>query len=258
MQSVRRPLQRTGPNSVRVCPTPLRRLGFRPIPPSQKAAELFEYHENRGRVTELVSGAVNAYHKGTAPLVRVLLRTGVTPNTLTTVGALLIGLSAIAYGYGHMHWGGGLLLASGIIDTLDGSVARLGHRTTKWGAFYDSTLDRMGDGALFIGLASWMIYARDIQLRELSIIACMLGILSSLLVSYMRARAESLGMDCTVGIAQRAERILGLGLTTIVFGSNWHAVPITVVLTLLTALSLITVGQRFAHVRRQANAADIT
>jgi phosphatidylglycerophosphate synthase len=103
-----------------------------------------------------------------------------------------------------------------------------------------------------------MIYAHDIELRELSIIACMLGILSSLLVSYMRARAESLGMDGKVGIAQRAERILGLGLTTIVFGSNWHAIPITVVITLLTVLSLITVGQRFVHVRRQANAADVT
>jgi CDP-diacylglycerol--glycerol-3-phosphate 3-phosphatidyltransferase len=209
-------------------------------------------------VTELVSGAISAYHRGTAPLVRALLRSGITPNSITTVGALLIALSAVAYGYGHMHWGGGLLLASGILDTLDGSVARLGQRTTKWGAFYDSTLDRMGDGALFVGLASWMIYARDISLRELSIIACLLGILSSLLVSYMRARAESLGMDGKVGIAQRAERILGLGLTTIVFGSNWHAVPITVVLTILTVLSLVTVVQRFVHVRRQAIAADIT
>jgi CDP-diacylglycerol--glycerol-3-phosphate 3-phosphatidyltransferase len=209
-------------------------------------------------VTELVSGAISVYHRGTAPLVRALLRSGITPNTITTVGALLIALSAVAYGYGHMHWGGGLLLASGILDTLDGSVARLGQRTTKWGAFYDSTLDRMGDGALFVGLASWMIYAHDIKLRELSIIACLLGILSSLLVSYMRARAESLGMDGKVGIAQRAERILGLGLTTIVFGSNWHAIPITVVLTILTLLSLITVGQRFVHVRRQAIAADVT
>jgi CDP-diacylglycerol---glycerol-3-phosphate 3-phosphatidyltransferase len=209
-------------------------------------------------VTELVSGAVDAYHKGTAPLVRALLRRGITPNTITTVGALCIGLSAVAYGMGHMHWGGGLLLGSGILDTLDGSVARLSHRTTKWGAFYDSTLDRMGDGALFIGLASWMIYAPDIQFRELSIIACMVGILTSLLVSYMRARAESLGMDGKVGIAQRAERILGLGLTTIAFGSNYRAIPITIVVAILTALSLITVAQRFAHVRRQANAADLT
>src|ERR1019366_1823082 len=98
---------------------------------------------NRGRVAELVSGVVNAYHRGTAPLVRALLRRGVTPNSITTVGALCIGLSAVAYGKGHMHWGGGLLLASGILDTLDGSVARLGRGTTRGGAFHDSTLDRL-------------------------------------------------------------------------------------------------------------------
>ena len=67
-----------------------------------------------------------------------------------------------------------------------------------------------------------------------------------------RSRAESLGMECKVGIAQRAERILGLGLTTIVFGSNWRAIPITAVIVILAALSLITVVQRFVHVRRQA------
>jgi CDP-diacylglycerol--glycerol-3-phosphate 3-phosphatidyltransferase len=102
-----------------------------------------------------------------------------------------------------------------------------------------------------------MIYAPNIQFRELSIVACMVGILMSLLVSYMRARAESLGMDGKVGIAQRAERILGLGLTTIVFGSNWRAIPISAVIVILTALSLITVLQRFVHVHRQANVADI-
>ena len=209
-------------------------------------------------MTELVSGAVNAYFKGTAPLVRALLRSGITPNALTTVGAALIALSAVAYGLGHMHWGGILLLGSGLIDTLDGSVARLGQTTTNWGAFYDSVLDRAGDGVLFIGLASWMIYAPNIQFRELSIVACMLGILTSLLVSYMRSRAESLGMECKVGIAQRAERILGLGLTTIVFGSNWRAIPITAVIVILAALSLITVVQRFVHVRRQALGPKIT
>ncbi len=207
-------------------------------------------------MAELVSGAVSAYHKGTAPLVRALLRTGVTPNAITTVGALLIGVSAVAYGLGHMHWGGGFLLASGIIDTLDGAVARLGEQTSRWGAFYDSTLDRIGDGALFIGLGSWMIYAPHIHFRELSIVACMLGILTSLLVSYMRARAEAVGIDCKVGIAQRAERILGLGLTTIAFGSGFNAIPITAVIVLLTILSLITVGQRFAHVHRVAATMD--
>ncbi|MGH7583721.1 MAG: CDP-alcohol phosphatidyltransferase family protein [Gemmatimonadales bacterium] len=209
-------------------------------------------------MTELVSGAVNAYHKGTAPLVRALLRSGITPNTITTVGALLIVLSGVAYGLGHMRTGGWLLLASGILDTLDGSVARQAHQTTRWGAFYDSTMDRIGDGALFIGIAVWLSYAPDIHYREVALILCMVGILTTLLVSYMRARAEGLGLDCKVGIAQRAERILGLGLATIIFGSGPRGIVLTIVVLILTALSLVTIVQRFTHVHRLASSADIT
>ncbi|MBK7595908.1 MAG: CDP-alcohol phosphatidyltransferase family protein [Gemmatimonadetes bacterium] len=81
-----------------------------------------------------------------APFVRALLRAGVTPNTLTTVGALLILASAVAFGAGAIRWGGLLLLISGMIDTLDGQVARLGGQESRFGAFYDSTLDRVGMG----------------------------------------------------------------------------------------------------------------
>lgn len=209
-------------------------------------------------MTELVSGAVNAYHKGTAPLVRALLRTGITPNTLTTVGALLIALAGVGYGLGHMRIGGWLLLASGILDTLDGSVARQSHNVTKWGAFYDSTIDRVGDGFLFIGIAVWLSYAPDVRYRETALILCMVGIISALLVSYMRARAEGLGLDCKVGIAQRAERILLLALATIIFGSGPRGIVLTVVVMILTALSLVTVAQRFVHVHRLASSADLT
>jgi CDP-diacylglycerol--glycerol-3-phosphate 3-phosphatidyltransferase len=207
---------------------------------------------------ELAGGAVGrVYRRGTAPFVRALLRAGVTPNALTTVGALLIGLSAVAFGYGQIHLGGALLLASGLIDTLDGQVARVGHKTTKWGAFYDSTLDRAGDGALFIGIAAYLTNAPDVWRRQFSIIACMVGVLSAMLVSYMRARAEGLGMDCKVGIAQRAERILGLGLSTLILGAGSGSLVLIVVVVVLTALSLITVGQRFAYVRRIAGDADL-
>ncbi len=192
------------------------------------------------------------YQKGTAPLVRALLSMGVTPNALTTIGALLIALSAVAYGLGHIHWGGLLLLLSGLIDTLDGQVARLGHRTTKWGAFYDSTLDRFGDGALFIGIGAYLIYAPDVRWREAAVIACMVGILSALLVSYMRARAEGLGMDCKVGIAQRAERIVFLGGASLIFDAGPGAIVLTILVVVQCALSLFTVGQRFVHVRRIA------
>ncbi|MDZ4259556.1 MAG: CDP-alcohol phosphatidyltransferase family protein [Gemmatimonadales bacterium] len=186
----------------------------------------------------------------TAPLVRALIRMGITPNTLTTIGAGLILLSSVAYGLGAMRWGGFLLLLSGVLDTLDGQVAREGAQTTTFGAFYDSTLDRVGDAASFIGVAAYLMYAPDIRWREAAVLTCMVGILAVMLVSYMRARAEGLGLDCKVGVAQRLERILGLGLPTLVVGAGSGGVVLTAIVVVLTLLSIITVGQRFAHVHR--------
>lgn len=186
----------------------------------------------------------------TAPLVRALIRMGITPNTLTTIGAGLILLSSVAYGLGAMRWGGFLLLLSGVLDTLDGQVAREGAQTTTFGAFYDSTLDRVGDAASFIGVAAYLMYAPDIRWREAAVLTCMVGILAVMLVSYMRARAEGLGLDCKVGVAQRLERILGLGLPTMVVGAGSGGVVLTAIVVVLTLLSIVTVGQRFAHVHR--------
>lgn len=196
------------------------------------------------------------YHDGMAPLVRALLRTGVTPNALTTIGALLILASAVAFGYGEIRWGGFLLLVSGMVDTLDGQVARLGAQESRFGAFYDSTLDRVGDGASFIGIAAYLMRAPDVRWRDAAVVLCMVGIVAALLVSYMRARAEGLGLECKVGIAQRAERILGLGLPTLLIGAGPGGLVLTVIVAVLTLLSLITVGQRFAHVYRET-AADV-
>jgi len=208
-------------------------------------------------VTELVPAVLKrGYINGTAPVIRALLRAGVTPNTLTTVGALLILGSSVAFSQGAIRLGGALLLISGMVDTFDGQVAREGGLTSRFGAFYDSTLDRVGDGASFIGLAAYLMTAPDIQWREFALIACMVGILSALLVSYMRARAEGLGLECTVGIAQRAERILCLGLPTLLFGAGPRGLLLTAVVIILTILSIITVGQRFVHVHRVSAVAD--
>ena len=124
-----------------------------------------------------------------------------------------------------MHWSRPdraalLLLLSGVVDTLDGQVARGGAMVTKFGAFYDSTLDRVGDGATFIGIGAFLLIAPDVAFRIPAVIVCMVAILSSLLVSYARARAEGLGLDCKVGIAQRAERILGLGVASVLVGAG--------------------------------------
>lgn len=208
-------------------------------------------------MAESVSAAgKRIYHDGMAPLVRVLLRTGVTPNALTTAGALLIIVSAVAFGLGRIHLGGLLLLLSGMVDTLDGQVARVGEQESRFGAFYDSTLDRIGDGASLVGIAAYLMRAPDVQWRDGAVILCMVGIIAALLVSYMRARAEGLGLECKVGVAQRAERILGLGLPTLLFGAGSRALVLTGIVAVLTVLSIVTVGQRFAHVYR-ATANDV-
>jgi len=187
------------------------------------------------------------------PLVSWLIRSGVRPNTITTVGTGLVLVSAVAFGLGHIRLGGLLLLLSGITDTLDGQVARGGAMVTKFGAFYDSTLDRVGDGATFIGIGAFFLTATDVAYRVAAAIVCMVAILSSLLVSYARARAEGLGIDCKVGIAQRAERILLVGLPSVLVGAGPHALLLEVIVALLAAASVITVVQRFVYVYQHAD-----
>jgi CDP-diacylglycerol--glycerol-3-phosphate 3-phosphatidyltransferase len=189
--------------------------------------------------------------------VNALIRAGVRPNTITTFGTGLVLLSALVFGLGHVRLGGLLLLASGIADTLDGQVARAAAMETKFGAFYDSTLDRVGDGATFIGIAVYFMTAPDVAWRVPAVIACMVAILASLLVSYARARAEGLGIDCKVGIAQRAERIILLGLVSVLFGAMARAQVLEAAVLVLALASVITVVQRFVYVYRVASGAEL-
>ncbi len=191
------------------------------------------------------------------PLVDWLIRLGIRPNTLTTIGTGLVVLSAVGYGVGWIRWGGALLLLSGVVDTLDGSVARGSGAATKFGAFYDSTLDRVGDGATFIGIAAYFLTAPAVAYRVPAVMVCMVAVLSSLVVSYARARAEGLGLECKVGIAQRAERILGLGVPSLVVGAGPDAWVLVSIVTVLALMSVITVVQRFVYVYRITEGAAV-
>ncbi len=202
---------------------------------------------------KLLGALEKPFYAALNPLVERLIRAGVRPNTITTVGTGLVLVSAVAYGFGHIRIGGALLLLSGFADTLDGQVARGGAMVTKFGAFYDSTLDRVGDGATFIGIGAYLLMAPDVAYRIPAVIICMIAILSSLLVSYARARAEGLGLDCKVGIAQRAERVIGLGVISLLVGAGPRALVLEGVVALLTVASTITVVQRFVYVHRIAD-----
>jgi CDP-diacylglycerol--glycerol-3-phosphate 3-phosphatidyltransferase len=184
------------------------------------------------------------------PVVEWLIRREIRPNTITTVGAALVVVSAIAYGAGWIRLGGALLLLSGLVDTLDGEVARRGGQVSRFGAFYDSTLDRVGDGATFIGIAAYLLSAPGVEYRVATAVLAMIAVLSSLLVSYARARAESLGLECRVGLVQRAERLLGIGIPTVIVGPGPNGVVLQLIVALLAVLSSVTVVQRFVHVFR--------
>jgi phosphatidylinositol phosphate synthase len=192
------------------------------------------------------------FYAAVRPLVDWLIRSGIKPNTITTFGTGLVLLSALAYGVGAIRVGGLLLLLSGVVDTLDGQVARGGAMVTKFGAFYDSTLDRIGDGATFIGIGAFLLTAPDVAYRLPAIITCMVAVLASLLVSYARARAEGLGIECKVGIAQRAERIVLLGGFSLLVGPGPRGLVLEAIVALLAVASVITVVQRFVYVYRHA------
>jgi len=188
-----------------------------------------------------------AYFAVTDPIVGWLLKLRVRPNTLTTIGALVVVLSGVAFGFGWIRTGGAVLLLSGVVDTFDGAVARRSGQVSKFGAFYDSTLDRVGDGATFMGIAVYLLQAPGVTGRVEWTVVCMVAIVSSLIVSYARARAEGLGIDCKVGIVQRAERLLAVGVPTLFLGAGSNAIVLKVIVAVLALASTITVVQRFVY-----------
>ena len=183
------------------------------------------------------------------PLARALIRAGVHPNTITTVGTLLVVGSGVAFAAGAIRLGGLLLLISGILDLLDGQVARQGGKMTTFGAFYDSTLDRVADGALMAGLT--VFYATNrVHHNIYMMVICLIGIIGTFLVSYTRARAESLGIDAKVGVMQRPERIVLLSAPQALFGLFWNGWVLMGIVILLSVTAWITAVQRIAFVHR--------
>jgi len=188
------------------------------------------------------------------PLARAFIRAGIRPNVITTIGTLIVVGSGVAFGFGEIRLGGALLLASGVFDILDGQVARQGGMMTTFGAFYDSTLDRVGESAVFAGLAIYFERGGVPEGRQTAALGIALGALAmSMLVSYARARAEGLGLECTVGIAPRAERIVLLGAPALLFGPGPNGMLLFWIVAILAVAATVTVVQRVLYVARVAN-----
>ena len=184
------------------------------------------------------------------PLARLFLRLGISPDVVTLVGTLGVSVGALAfYPRGEFFVGTLIITLFVFSDTIDGVMARMSGRSSKWGAYLDSTLDRVGDAAIFGALV--MYYAGDGANTLMAALALACLILGSV-VSYAKARAEGLGMTANVGIAERADRLVAVLVTTGLVGLGLPEVVLTVVLALLAVASLVTVLQRILTVRRQA------
>jgi len=186
------------------------------------------------------------------PLTDWLSARRVHPNALTTIGFLVTVSSAFAFHQHQVRLAGFLILLGGFFDILDGRVARLTGLGSKFGAFYDSTLDRISEIAVFMGLLSLYNDYR-LELGDVGMIyLIMLAMAGSLMISYTRARAEAMGLDCRVGLMPRAERVVLLGAASLFFGAAWNGLVLKIVIVILAVLTNLTAFQRIIWVYQHA------
>ena len=195
----------------------------------------------------------NGYLKVIDPVANWLVRRGVHPNTITIIGTICTVAGGVIYAMGHISTGGWFLGATALFDVLDGTVARRSNKSSTFGAFLDSTLDRVADGAILSGLA--VFYALNPVHRNVPmVVVCLTGLIGSYLTSYIRARAEALGMDAKVGMVQRPERFVLLSVPQAFFGLALNGWVLGLIIVFLTVTAWITVVQRVHFVYRQTTA----
>jgi CDP-diacylglycerol--glycerol-3-phosphate 3-phosphatidyltransferase len=194
------------------------------------------------------TGARSAASKILDPVAGGLIKVGLTPDAVTLIGT--VGVSATALWFfprGQFAIGVAVMLLFIFSDMLDGAMARKLGRSGPWGAFLDSTLDRIADGFVFGALLIWAVRSES----DATVAAALICLVSGMVISYARARAEGLGMTCNVGIAERTERLVLVLLAAFIYGLGVPYV-LPAALWILAVLSVITVFQRIIHVHRQA------
>ncbi len=186
--------------------------------------------QQRGRISSRLSRIIN-------PVAALLYRFNFTPNRITVAGAFLSAVAAGFIVFHQLYWAGLIFAFASLLDVFDGAVARVAGKSTQFGAFLDSTLDRFSEGLIFAGLAHYFASDGQTLLVGITIIVMM----NSFLISYTRARAEGLHIKCSVGLLQRPERVILLcaGLILNIVGF---------IIVLLFLLTTITVLQRVIHV----------
>lgn len=192
-------------------------------------------------------------------MVRYLAFAGIPPNVLTVIGVVINLGCGVLFALGEFFAAGIVLIIANLFDMLDGNVARLSNRVTKYGSFLDSTLDRLSDMGCFIGIM--VFYARlTEQHSTVNVLLAGIGMVASVLVSYTTARSEGLGVKANIGFLQRPERVVLLiigALSTWNWASqNWFANRMPQVLWVLAVGSVWTLVQRMVYIRRELRAMD--
>jgi CDP-diacylglycerol--glycerol-3-phosphate 3-phosphatidyltransferase len=181
----------------------------------------------------------------TQPVITLLVKTPLTPNLVTWLGFLITIGAAVLIGTEHLFAAGFVVLVAGLFDMLDGALARATGKVTRFGGVLDSTLDRLSEAALLLGVL--VIFVRGQQVGESILVG--LALTSSLVVSYLRSRVEALGIEGNIGLFTRSERVIVLALGLLL--SQFQYVLI-IALSIITFFSFFTAGQRLYHAWRQA------
>lgn len=214
------------------------------------------YTEGKQVVTKLSRGRKTLAFYFTQSIVRLISRTRIKPNTVTMIGFIVTIGAAVLIVTDNLLTAGIVVLLAGFFDMLDGALARLTDQTTRFGAVLDSTLDRLSEAILLLGILILFIFTGEdsalfIMLgKEWSVIMVGIAILVSPMVSYVRTKAEAIGLECQVGIFTRAERVILLALGLLLSQINY---ALTIAILILVIFSFFTVCQRLFYVWRHVN-----
>ena len=199
------------------------------------------------------------------PVVKIFDKLGFSPNGVTFLGLLITLLAAGFVSQGQFIFGAILILLGGALDLIDGGLARHKEQASSFGALLDSVIDRIQEAAVLFGLLIYYLLGtcnsnliNETLFKSLSISMCDLGVLfsytafvASVMVSYLRARSEGLGIECKIGIMTRPERVIAVAFG--IFISHWFESGIIVILALMTFLGFFTVIQRIRHTSKRFN-----
>lgn len=192
-------------------------------------------------------------YKAINPLIGLLKRVGITPNMITVTGFLLNIVAAGIFVFGAnstlvsdlsvVGWAGAMILFAGLFDMIDGRLARVSGKESAFGALFDSVLDRYSELVMFLGICYYLI----VQQHTISALMAFVAMIGSIMVSYVRARAEGLGIDCKGGLMQRPERVLTVGISAILCGvfqgstASWHYLMPGTNIAVIEGVSVFTI-----------------